>query len=158
MRIYGLHGLLCAAWLSLAAPVAAETTPEGFITLSSPYTVTATLARLQATVAGKQLQVFDLIDHAAGAQQTGLALRPNAVLIFGSPAMGTALMQCNPRLGLELPIKVHAWEDADGKVQLAYRDPLHLAAQYQLGACGAAVIKKMAGALRAFSHHAIATE
>ncbi len=155
MRIYTLIGLL---YVNMVFPVLAETAPEGLITLNSAHSVSVTMQRLQTIVESKQLQVFGLIDHAAGAEQAGLELPPNALLIFGSPKIGTALMQCNPRLGIELPLKVQVWEEADGAVRLAYQDPQHLATQYQLGECGAAVVTKMRKALQAFTHHAVAID
>lgn len=154
MRFVKLISLL---YLTLSIPVIAAS-PDGLVTLSSPHSANLTMQRLQTLITAKQLEVFGLIDHAAGAQKAGLTLRPNAVLIFGSPKIGTALMQCNPRLGLALPLKIQVWKAADGNVWLAYQDPQQLAVQYQLGDCGAAVIANMRKALQAFTRQATAVE
>jgi uncharacterized protein (DUF302 family) len=42
------------------------------------------------------------IDHAAGAAEVGLSLRPTAVLIFGNAKAGTPLMQSNQTTGIDL--------------------------------------------------------
>ncbi|MBT3556946.1 MAG: DUF302 domain-containing protein, partial [Rhodospirillales bacterium] len=43
------------------------------------------------------------------------------------PKIGTPLMQSNPMIGLDLPLKALVWKDADGRVKLAYTDPTWLA-------------------------------
>jgi uncharacterized protein (DUF302 family) len=55
------------------------------------------------------------------------------VLIFGNPKGGTPLMQSNPTIGIDLPLKVLAWQDADGKAWLAYNDPGWLARRHRFG-------------------------
>ena len=47
--------------------------------------------------------------------------------MFGSPVAGTPLMQNDPLLALDLPLKVLVWED-DGKTRLDYDPPVELAA------------------------------
>jgi uncharacterized protein (DUF302 family) len=42
--------------------------------------------------------------------------RLTEVLIFGNPKAGTPLMQANKTIGIDLPLKVLAWEDAGGSV------------------------------------------
>jgi hypothetical protein len=42
-----------------------------------------------------------------------LALQPTEVLIFGNPRGGTSLMQASRTIGLDLPLRVLVWQDAD---------------------------------------------
>jgi uncharacterized protein (DUF302 family) len=51
--------------------------------------------RLETEVTAKGLTIFARIDHAAGAAQVGLSLRPTELLIFGNAKAGTPLMQTN---------------------------------------------------------------
>ena len=53
--------------------------------------------------------------------------------MFGSPRSGTALMASDPRIGIELPLRMLVWRDVDD-VLLGYRDPLELAAVYDVAA------------------------
>jgi uncharacterized protein (DUF302 family) len=53
-----------------------------------------------------------------------LPLAPTLLLIFGNAKGGTPLMQTNQLVGIDLPLKVLAWEDASGKTWLSYNDPL----------------------------------
>ena len=52
--------------------------------------------------------------------------------------------------GLDLPIRVAAWQDEDGQVWVAYNDPAWLARRHGIGD-RAPVIGKMTGALGKFT-------
>lgn len=130
---------------------------NGLVTLSSRHSVKDTIDRLAAAVTGKGLTVFARIDHGAGAIAAGLALRPTELLIFGNAKGGTPLMQANQAIGIDLPLKALAWEDAGGKVWLAYNDPAWLAARHDLGAGSATVAATLAGVLANLTEHAAAT-
>jgi uncharacterized protein (DUF302 family) len=95
--------------------------------------VRETIDRLAAKVTSLGLMVFARIDHAAGAGQAGMPLRPTELLIFGNPKGGTPLMQDQQTAGIDLPVKVLAWEDANGKVWLTYNDAAWLAERHGLG-------------------------
>jgi uncharacterized protein (DUF302 family) len=106
---------------------------DGLVTVASKYSVRDSLDRLEAEVKDKGMAVFARIDHAAGAASVAMPLRPTQVLIFGSPKGGTPLMQSNQAIGIDLPLKVLGWQDADAKVWLAYNDPRWLARRHRLG-------------------------
>jgi uncharacterized protein (DUF302 family) len=105
-------------------------TENGLITLPSPYRAKETVDRLVAAVEAKGMTVFARIDHAAGAKAVGMALRPTEVVIFGNAAGGTPLMQAGQTIGIDLPLKALAWEDADGKTWLSYNEPAWLAQRH----------------------------
>jgi uncharacterized protein (DUF302 family) len=87
---------------------------------------------LKALLGQKMIQVFADIDHAAGAQQVGLSLRPTRLLIFGNPQAGTPLIESRQTVGLDLPLRALAWEDAEGKVWLTYHRPKFLAQRHRI--------------------------
>ena len=91
---------------------------NGLITIASAHSVKDTIDRLAADVTSKGMTVFARIDHAAGAQGAGLALRPTELLIFGNAKGGTPLMQSQQTIGIDLPLKALAFEDAAGAVWL----------------------------------------
>jgi uncharacterized protein (DUF302 family) len=64
-----------------------------------------TMDRLEAEVRAKGMTVFARVDHAAGAKEVGLSLRPTEVLIFGNARGGTPLMQAVQTIGIDLPLK-----------------------------------------------------
>jgi len=81
----------------------------------------------EAAIAGRALALFTRIDHSAAAQGIGLQLPSTMLLIFGSAAAGTALMQASPTLAIDLPLKLLIWSDTGGATWLAYNDPTWLA-------------------------------
>ncbi|HUO72777.1 MAG TPA: DUF302 domain-containing protein, partial [Solirubrobacteraceae bacterium] len=78
-----------------------------------------------------QLQLFARIDHAAGARKADVELEANVLLIFGNTHVGTPLMQADPRVGIELPLRMLIWQDGQG-AHLGYLDPRELADRYAL--------------------------
>ena len=99
-------------------------------TLESKYSVKESLDRLSAILTKKGIRVMARVNHAAGAKAAGLKLPPTELLIFGNPKLGTPLMQTNRMIGLDLPMKVLAWQDKSGKVRLAYTTPAALQARH----------------------------
>ena len=107
---------------------------NGLITVASLFSVGETLDRLTAALTSAGLLVFARINHASGAQEVGLKLRPTELLIFGHPRGGTPLMQDKQTAGIDLPVKALAWEDEEGKVWLTYNEAAWLATRHGLGA------------------------
>lgn len=146
--------VLTVAFLTLAAPARAD---HHMIVKQSPYSVAKTLDRLKAVLEKKGITVFARIDHAAGAKKVGMSLRPTELLIFGNPKLGTPLMMANQQIGLDLPLKALAWEDASGIVHLAYTKPKELEDRYDIDDRDE-VFKKMTGALDKLTNAALKAE
>jgi uncharacterized protein (DUF302 family) len=128
----------------------AQAAGDGLIVKVSDFGVAKTLDRLGIALERKGIKVFKRVNHAKGAKNIGKDLAATEVLIFGTPKIGTPLMQSNPMIGLDLPLKALAWKAADGSVKLAYTDPAWLAKRYGIED-RAKVFKKMAGALNKFT-------
>jgi uncharacterized protein (DUF302 family) len=107
------------------------------------------VSRLIEAIASRGLTVFGLIDHAAMASEAGLELPAEEVVLFGNPRAGTPLMQSDPMVGVELPLRMLVWEDPDGTL-LGYNDPLELARRYDLGQ-HRATLETMSGLLAALA-------
>jgi uncharacterized protein (DUF302 family) len=90
--------------------------------------------------------VLARIDHAAGARAAGLELADEEVVLFGNPRAGTPLMQSDPRVGVELPLRILVWAGAAG-VLLGFRDPRELAATYDLTSEHEAILEGMTALL-----------
>ncbi len=108
---------------------------DGLVAVKSAHSPKATLDRFEATAKERGLMVFARIDHAAGAQKVGKTLRPTELLIFGNPQGGTPLMECAQSAGIDLPLKVLVWEDAQGQSWLGYNDPAWLAQRHGAASC-----------------------
>jgi uncharacterized protein (DUF302 family) len=94
-------------------------------------TVEETVARLEDEIARRGLKLFTVIDHSGEAEAAGLALRDTKVVVFGSPAAGTPVMETVPLAALDLPLKVLVWDDG-GETKLAYLAPAELARRHGL--------------------------
>ena len=98
-------------------------------------TVPEALGRLTDALEQQAVRLFAVVDHAGAAREAGLELDDEVVAIFGNPTAGTALMQQDPRVGLDLPLRMLFWSH-EGTTQLAYRSPSSLAEPYDLGGLG----------------------
>jgi uncharacterized protein (DUF302 family) len=110
-----------------------EDTEAGVVTKLSPRSFADTVKRLTDLLAEKNVKVFDVIDQRAAAREAGLELRDTTLVIFGSPAAGTPVMDAVPLSALDLPLKVLIWDDA-GQTKVSYYAPATLAARHHLGA------------------------
>lgn len=116
----------------------------------SKYPVAETIDRLVKVLGEKGITPAARIDHAAGATAAGLTMKPTQVLLFGNPKLGTPLMLANPQAAIDLPMRVVAWEDKDGKVWVGYVKPETLKTRHGLAGVDEP-LKMMAGALDAFT-------
>ena len=125
------------------------------ITKQSPHTVSVTMDRLATAVENAGAKVFARVDHAAGASSVGMELRPTQLLIFGNPKLGTPALQAGQTSGLDLPLRVVAYKDANGQVFLSYHSPSELAADHGIPS-DATVLTKMTVALDKLTNKAVA--
>ncbi|MGA2453882.1 MAG: DUF302 domain-containing protein [Solirubrobacteraceae bacterium] len=91
----------------------------------------ATMRSLVEAIEQRGLTVFAQIDHAAGAREVGLELADEEVVLFGSPRSGTPLMRADPRIGIELPLRMLIWREGE-QVLLGHSDPRELASVYDV--------------------------
>ena len=98
----------------------------------SQFDVSVTLDRLENILKDKGINPVARVDHAKAANSVGMELRPTQVLFFGNPKLGTPLMQSNQMAGLDLPMRVLAWEDEDGSTWLGYYSPQSIVDRLEL--------------------------
>jgi uncharacterized protein (DUF302 family) len=140
--------------LAIASAAALPAFAADLITKTSSHSVPVTMDRLEAAVNSAGATVFARIDHAAGAEKVDMSLRPTTVLIFGNPALGTPAMADGQTAGLDLPLRVLAYADAEGVVHVAYHDPATMAKDHDLPT-DAEYLAKMTGALDKLTSKAV---
>jgi uncharacterized protein (DUF302 family) len=123
----------------------------GIVHLRSEKRARMTADRLADVVREHGLMLFARIDFSKDAEAAGLSLPPMIQLVFGNPRGGTPLLAANPAVGLALPLRALAWEDADGHSWLSYEAPEALVARFGLPA---ALVANIAG-LRALCEAAV---
>lgn len=101
------------------------------ITKLVPHSVEETLRKLKGLLDAMGLKLFAVIDQRAEARAVGLKLRATTLVIFGSPASGTPVMESEPLAALDLPLKVLIWSDGD-QTKVSYVTPAALATRYHL--------------------------
>ena len=124
---------------------------DGLTTIRSSFGPKETMNRVEAEVKVKGLTVFARVDHAAGAAEVGLPLRPIELLVFGNAKGGTPLMQSVQTIGIDLPLKALVWQDGSGATWLSYNDPRYLAKRHGLGREVEAAVNAIAAALDALA-------
>ena len=127
---------------------------DGLTTMRSSQGPKETMNRLEAEVKAKGMTVFARIDHAAGAAEVGLSLRPTELLVFGNAKAGTPLMQSIQTIGIDLPLKALVWQDTSGNTWLSFNDPSWLAKRHGLGDELGATVSAMTAALAAIAQAA----
>ena len=92
-------------------------------TVESQNDVPTAVAKLKKLIKEKELTYFNTIDHQANAKGVKMNLKPETVVVFGNPKMGTVLMNCNPSMGLDLPLRMLFTTDYEGRTTITYTNP-----------------------------------
>lgn len=92
-------------------------------TVKSENDVPTAVAKLEKLIKAQKLTHFQTIDHQANAKAVKLNLKPETIVVFGNPKMGTILMQCNPSIGLDLPLRMLFTTDYAGYTTISYTNP-----------------------------------
>jgi uncharacterized protein (DUF302 family) len=129
-------------------------TAEGLKVSRSRHGLQETLDRLEVAVARYGLTIVARIDHGAAAEKVGLDLRPTVVVIFGNPRGGTPLMQAQPTVAIDLPLKAVVWQDEAATTWLGYNDPIWILRRHGMADDGS--IDPMIEALAAIANEATA--
>jgi len=104
--------------------VGCETKKGTFIeTVSSQNDVPTAVAKVKRLIKEQGLNYFHTIDHKANATGVKMNLKPETVVVFGNPKMGTVLMNCNPSMGLDLPLRMLFTTDYEGRTTISYTNP-----------------------------------
>jgi uncharacterized protein (DUF302 family) len=126
------------------------------IVSSSPYSVDDTLKRLLSVLEEKNIHLFACISHSEEARIAKLDLKDEVIVMFGDPKVGTYLMQENPMIGIELPLKILIWKDSKDVTKIGYRNPLDLKDSYNIRK-GEEILVKMSEGLFGIVQKAISS-
>lgn len=125
---------------------------NGIMHLQSTANIDSVAQRLRAVLEDKGLTLMTVVDHAANAEKAGLTLPPTRLFIFGNPAAGTPMMQCQGSMALDLPQKMLIRETESGVV-LEWNSPHYLAERHELANCDLP-LDKVAGLLESVAKEA----
>lgn len=116
-----MRNVIAAALLGVLG-VPALAGPGDLVRVRAGADVDKTMDTLEAAVQAAGATVVARVDHAKGAEDVGMYLRPEELLIFGNPRLGTLAMQDDPLAGLYLPMKVLVYEDAQRETWIVYQE------------------------------------
>ena len=119
-------------FLAAAQPIISCTDViKPYTDFESPLAFEETVAALQKTLNSKGITIFATIEHHKAAEVVGENMQPATVLIVGNPKVGTALMQENPRLAIELPLKILIYKE-EKIVRIRYEKISAIAEKYHI--------------------------
>lgn len=104
----------------LISNLAYAASDQGLVTRSSRYSVAETLDRFESVAKAEKVQIFARVDFQALAAANNGNVRASQLLVFGRGGILPPLLPATPMIAVDLPLKVLAWEDGDGKVWLSY--------------------------------------
>jgi len=135
--VIALSVLACAGNFAPASPAYAEspapaTKAAGVLRLRSANGFDATVARLKADVAAKDIRFFDEIDQSRLGADAALPIGRSTLVLFGNPPLGVQFLQANPYAGLDWPVRMLVVEEADGSVWVAWTDFGWIARRYAI--------------------------
>jgi uncharacterized protein (DUF302 family) len=130
---------------------------DGMVVMGSSHGVAETMDRLESVVTIAGFNVIARVNHGKAAKNVGIELQPVQLLIFGKPKAGSMLMQNQPSVALDLPMKYLVWKDAAGKVNIGWNDPSWIARRHGISDKGK-LVRKMTGALFKLATRAAGTD
>ena len=114
--------LATASAPALAAPAPPPPADSGVIRIASTHSVDETVARVKADVAAKGVHFFSEIDQSELGKAANVPVRHSVLVQFGNPPLGLQFLTATPYAGLDWPVRMLVFEDADGGVWIAYTD------------------------------------
>ncbi|WP_109124040.1 DUF302 domain-containing protein [Dyella sp. C11] len=105
---------------------------NGIVQFRSAFDASTTIDKLRNAFESHGITVFAHIDFSGDAQRSGLTMRAEQMLIFGNPKAGTPLMQVEPLVGLDLPLKALVWDDEHGATWIACNTPEYILSRHRL--------------------------
>ena len=119
-------------FLAAAQPIISCTDMiKPYADFESPLTFEETVVALQKELNSRGISIFATIEHHKAAEAVGENMQPATVLIVGNPKVGTALMQENPRLAIELPLKILIYKE-EKIVRIRYEKISAIAEKYHI--------------------------
>lgn len=98
----------------------------------SPYSFNVTVERIENELKKMNIPVFAKFDHSLNAKKVNLDLGETTVIVFGSPKVGTLLMQKRPEVAIELPLKVLISVNKHNQTEIKLQDIQQIAKDYNL--------------------------
>lgn len=97
----------------------------------SEYDYFTTIDIMRQAMQQLDMTIFAEINHYENGLQLGLETRPSFLFVFGNPQVGTLLMQTEPTIAFELPLRMLVLETNEG-IEVGYLPPSMLKKRYNI--------------------------
>lgn len=131
------------------AASATSVSAGGVTTVASANDFETTWARLVSAIDASPANVAFTVDHGAN---SGGALAPTRLVVFGNPQIGTPLMADSATAGIDLPLKIVVWQDDYGVTQVSSTDVAWIKQRHGIG--NVATLANATGAIANFTRAA----
>jgi len=89
----------------------------------SDYNLTETARRFSANLEKKNYRLLRIIDQEVIARSVKMYLKPTLTLELNNPKISSKLLDCNPTMAVDLPIRVGVYNELNGTTHLVYTNP-----------------------------------
>jgi uncharacterized protein (DUF302 family) len=112
---------LLGMWLSGCSTKAGQT--KFIRQIASEYNTTETVRRFAQALAPKKYAPVRTFDHTPLAAEQKMYLKPTLSFELSNPIIDSKLLDCNPTLATDLPIRLGVFRELSGQVTLVYTNP-----------------------------------
>lgn len=95
---------------------------SGIVQVRSLYSFDETVKRVKKDVDNKGIILFLEVDQKMLGKKEKIDVRPSTLLIFGNPALGVQFLKESQAAGLDWPVRLLVFQDANKQVWVAYSD------------------------------------
>ncbi len=100
--------------------------------IKSDYNITATADKFATALAPKEYKRVQDLDLTTIAKKKKMYLKPTISYALSNPIIDSKLLECNPSLGIDLPIRITVSRDLSGQVTLYYTSPEYLSSKHNI--------------------------
>ena len=116
-----IRSVFFVSLLSISTLTFAQGTPPGILTVASPHTFEATLARLEKAIEANKMGLVAQASASRGAAARGVKIPGNAVLMVFRNDYAVRMLSASIPAGIEAPLRVYVTEDGSGSTSIAWR-------------------------------------
>ena len=85
--------------------------------------IDSAIEKIKQNLAPKNYKIVSIFDHEKEALKLKEMLYPTKSINLYNPKISTTLIQCNPTISLEMPIRISLYNELNGKTHIAFTDP-----------------------------------
>ena len=89
----------------------------------SDFNITESAHRIVQALEPKNYHLLRTIDHEKTAASLKLYLKPTLTLEIENPKINSKLLDCNPTMAVDLPLRIGLYNELDGTTHLVYTNP-----------------------------------